>query len=393
VSLKNILTAMAIALALSIFSTSYASTTHYFDNIIIFGDSLSDAGDGHLRTQNTNDDDIGNNTWVKTAGRVGAPITSLDINSQTHPLWVNDFIQNFSDLKNHQAIHPSRDIGRLHLNPYSQNIDYAYASAETGLKYLNDDLRTSLYSPYNSRCNTGGLIEPGNACVPGVRQQVTSYLNDVHNQPNPNTVFILWAGGNDFINDIGKLMTLYQSLGSEKQAVQTYYQLPNFLSTSNKISISINTQGISFSFPVYNLRKAVLQLMNNGVSPSQVYVINLPDLSEVPAAIQITKNNPLYLDALSMLTILYNTHLAYSLTSDPKIHLLKSHIIPAYDIEQKVRAHPNQYALTDVIDSCVAQHADPICKGYLFFNSLHPTTAMGRIMAKGISNSIQHSQR
>lgn len=372
---KNILLAIAFILPLTVVSNSYAANTKPFDNLIVFGDSLSDAGNGKLATKNNRDNDTGNNTWIKAQGKTGAPLTSLDPNSKTHPIWVNDFLKSFPYLKNRGAIYPSRLVKKLKLNPETQNIDYAYASADTSSKFLNDDIsKTLLFAPYNSNCRKAGLIAPGNACVPGARVQIQTYLADVHHKPNPNTLFIIWSGGDDFIDDVEKLIYAYNSHDVKNKTGQAYAR-----------------KNVNFAYPVYDLHQAVLTLIKNGVSTRQIYVVNLPNLAGTPAAIQLSKNNPLLLDTLGLVTDLFNSQLAWTLESDPKIHLPKSHIIQAHKLQQEVLKDPGKYGLTHVKEDCVAQHANPVCRGYIFFDDLHPTVLMGHIIAKGIKDGIEAS--
>ncbi len=120
---KNILLAIAFILPLTVVSNSYAANTKPFDNLIVFGDSLSDAGNGKLATKNNRDNDTGNNTWIKAQGKTGAPLTSLDPNSKTHPICVNNFLKSYPYLKKRGTINPSRPVKILKLSPQPLTID------------------------------------------------------------------------------------------------------------------------------------------------------------------------------------------------------------------------------------------------------------------------------
>ncbi|MCB1826782.1 MAG: hypothetical protein KDH94_00055, partial [Coxiellaceae bacterium] len=280
-----------------------------------------------------------------------------------------------------------RKIQSLQLNPYTDNIDYAYASAESANWYDNDDTGPHVFTPENPNCTKPGLMAPGNACVPGMRMQLTHYLENVNNKPNPKTLFIIWVGGNDMINDIDKLIYLYEKTGIDKQ---TLYK--NSLAFANdEKSIRSNNNSIHFSYPVYNIHKAVEELEQHGVSPQQIYVANLPDLSSAPAAKALTKNNKILLSILHLMTNLYNFNLYIALTTDSKLHFQKSHLISTYDFQEKIFKHPEQYGFTNIEDSCVTNKADPICQGYFFFNTLHPTAPSGKLIANNFIQEIQAS--
>ena len=166
-------------------------------NIIIFGDSLSDSAS--LSSRAGDKQDQGNNTWIKTQGKTGAPITSEDESTHLNPVWGNYLTNN--------TLSPSSQMKQLNVSPLTNNINYAWASSETGENFLND-LSSKPYPPYDTDICLSigpGKIDDNTSCVPSLLTQVQLYLTDVEGKPSSDTKFIIWSGGNDVFNNITKI--------------------------------------------------------------------------------------------------------------------------------------------------------------------------------------------
>lgn len=357
----TILTIISFLVCLSSL-TSYATA-----NVIVFGDSLSD---------------IGNNSWVKTNGTVGAPITNLDKNNK-QPIWINDFIM----LQLHtNDVFPSKL--RKHYSPYTANISYAWASAETGNNYLNDANDQAAYHHYNPQCKQPGLISKNNACVPGVLLQIKAYLKAVNNRPNSNTVFILMAGGNDIFDSIQKILYLLKHMENVPKAYDPFAILKDTVDMSEKpITLTFNNETIMFSKPVVNLVTAIRLLESHHIDKNNIYVINLPDLAKIPAFKYDSQQYPFLPYVLKSISLLFNINLQWSLYLTGT--LAKDHIIPFYTLMDEIINDGQQYGFINVTDSCFANHATPYCHGYVFFNSKHPTTQAYKLFAKLLSKLIK----
>lgn len=352
---------IAVLLILCISSTALANHPKKYNNIIVFGDSLSD---------------IGNNHWAKAEGKVGAPMTNEEKpNNSSRPLWINKLMKL---LLPKETIYSSTKISQAQLNPFYNSMSCAWASAETGMHYLNDAADSAPYPNYNdSACaNQGpGLLSAQEACVPGVRRQITIYLHTV-NHPDSKTLFIIWAGGNDVFNNLTK-------------AIIAKAPLPDSLLATLAIKENKKTDPYNFSYPILNLLKAKNELIKAGVSPSQIYVINLPDLSKIPAAVELSVSNPAILTMLHATTIAFNSNLAAALTAGDTAHALPaSHIFSAQNLFDRVIKNPEKFNLVNVDESCVKNNATPLCEGYLFFNEKHPTVAAGEIIAAAFKKKL-----
>ncbi|PHQ81456.1 MAG: hypothetical protein COB66_02180 [Coxiella sp. (in: Bacteria)] len=347
--------ALLATLGCTLLSTAVLAQSS-FNNLIIFGDSLSD---------------IGNNTWSTAPGKVGTPITNT-LPNHTQPIWVNTVSQTLFPNK---TLYHSSNLPK-NMDPNTLNIDWSWAAAETGSNYINDDTHHSP-PPYNdTACNPHGpgRMAPGNSCVPGTELQINEYLTAVHHQPSPNTLFIIWAGGNDLFNDISKLLPSGQPIndGHLNLLIDSVHEHPQ-RSLYTPFSVPLST-------PVKNLNDAVTTLEAQGINPNQIYVINLPDLSKTPAAQAMAKGNKLILDAVSMISYLYDLDLELDLSK----LIPKSHVISIADLFNDMTTHPAPYKLTNVTNSCVADHKTPSCTGYLFFNSKHPTIHTHQLIAQYI---------
>lgn len=348
--------------------------------VIIFGDSLSDAG------MNTPNQDRGNNLWIKTQGKTGAPITSLDPETRTHPLWVNQ-LTHFRLPGN--TLYPLRMMLMQQANPATHSINYAYASAETGNHFLND-ISGKAFPPYVDQiCKKPGQISANIACVPGVLKQIQMYLDAVGHKPAPDTLFIIWAGGNDILNNINKARAFLHSQGFKKLSAVL---LQSLMGASKDGRPQIPHAVIpELSAPIDNLLEAKDKLIAAGIQPEQIYVLNLPDLSKTPAGMQLSGGNPAFLHAIQLMITGFNEMLALALTHHPfnDNNLPASHILSMYELLNKILDHPEKYQLTQLSGNCVADRKAPLCTGYVFFDNKHPTVKTGQIIAEWVADHLQ----
>jgi len=313
---------LKIVLSLLITSAS-ASDGGQFSNMIVFGDSLSD---------------MGNNTWVNATG---SPITSFDGEGNKYT-WPNYLSKKLFDSK--VACSSCEAI-----SPLTNSVIYAYASADSSANYLGADWPNVIPQPViNAACAKPGLFKNDqgnvkNACVPGLLKQIDLYLNDVHSVPKKTTMFFIWSGANDL-----------------------FYKLP----TGESPEKIVKTVAM-------NVLQAKNKLLDHGVSPKQIYVLNLPDLSLTPYAISHGLK-------LTQISTLLNTTLASLLTepSDPSHPGLPSaHIISIFDLLNDVVKNAEKYNLKNVTDSCEEKGGIPLCKGFLFFDMKHPTASIHRAIS------------
>jgi phospholipase/lecithinase/hemolysin len=347
------------------FAAFSGNAMNHYSNLIIFGDSLSD---------------VGNNTWIDVKGRdqhysQGAPITNIDFSAQQPLIWPQYLVK--SGQFTEKTVIPSRLWTNQDLQ--TTNIDYAYASAETGDGFVND-----LVSPFtvNNNCLKPGKINHSMSCVPGVGQQISYYLADLHQhkqEAGKQTLFIIWAGGNDIYDNVGRLIYRAQHFRSN----------PWLLFSSRKYQLSWT--------PAYNLYRATQRLMAAGVPANHIIIFNLVDLSKVPGTLSVAKElfpNSKYA-IRSFLSVFHGVTTLFNMNLSLWFHLgIRAEEKPQlFDIDNifVIMASGNRflgYSFANVKNSCVRQQATPYCRGYLFFNDKHPTTKAGSLLAQMIVANI-----
>jgi elongation factor P hydroxylase len=256
------------------------------------------------------------------------------------------------------------------VNPYDNNVSYAVASAETGNNYINDKAESPWPVMPESLCSKGIHDYGQYSCVPGVLKQVHMYLEDVNQTPNKNTLFILWAGGNDF----------YQNI----------------------VKISGDTEE-KLSHPISNIVKAVKLLMASGVPSENIYVFNLPNFSMVPAITTLVDNGLsgsfkrwAALTAISIVSKGYNIWLktelvlaTYGQFSPSNVLLIDDLFLDIYynknDLHRKLDInHP-------VATPCATDKDLPYCHGFLFYNDMHPVTKIHDYLSGIVSKKVGES--
>lgn len=275
----------------------------------------------------------------------GAPFTNHQPDHKT-PIWVNNVAS---------TLFPSAPIYASTHQPTSNstaslNLDYAWGGALTG--------------PSNKNV------------VPPVTEQVAIFLSDVQNKPSKTALYIIWAGANDLFSLVPHAgMKTLQQQHSMNNAICALDADPTHCQTDLQPSVT----------PIKNLVSVVKTLQSAGIPSDHIYVLNLPDLSFTPKAIKLTHGDPNLLMAISALSELFNANLGLDFESI----LPKNHIISAYDFMRDTLKDPAKYHFTDIKDSCSSQKAEPICKGYVFNDSIHPTIAAHELLGAFIEKTVQ----
>lgn len=347
-----------------LFAAPLSATTQY-SNLIVFGDSYSD---------------VGNNTWLDVPGRGtdfahGAPVSNLDPKTKTPRIWVQYLVANH--IFKRADIMPSR---LWHSESLSEvNVDYAWAGAEAGKRFIND---LSHPFSYPKDCPRAGYLNRDLSCVPGVLLQVKQYLHDLkHNdeKPGQKTMFVIWAGENDVIDNVQRF----------------FYRLKK---SEFKLAAFLPQQAMAFSWlPGKKIHDAVESLMTAGVPAQHIYVFTLPNLAKTPGVKYLVRsklNDSVRQQAFALLMFtdiseLYNKNLRFWLTyglrgeNKPKIISIES-LFRSMSSDN----HFLGYHFLDVDNSCVRMQATPYCTGFLFFDDEHPSTTTGELLSLYVAQHL-----
>jgi thermolabile hemolysin len=76
-----------------------------------------------------------------------------------------------------------------------------YSNGRVWVEYLADRLHLSSKQTNNFACGGATTGSDGNSLVPGLLTQVQSFTQ-THQQTNPNALYVLWAGANDYLQGV-----------------------------------------------------------------------------------------------------------------------------------------------------------------------------------------------
>ncbi|MFB2837053.1 SGNH/GDSL hydrolase family protein [Floridanema evergladense] len=187
----------------------------------------------------------------------------------------------------------------------------------------------------------------------GLQQQVGTYLNILQatSQPaDPNALYIIWAGANDYLPTTSTWFTPFTT--------------PN--QSINNISLALNS------------------LLAAGAK--QIAVANLPSLGELP----LTNGTPLK-TSLNTLTQAHNLALQQTINSLSQSYDAKIVSLDFASLFADAVSNPGNYNFTNVTQGCLLE---PSCQNpdqFLFWDTIHPTTAGHKLLAKQAYSALSTS--
>ena len=210
-----------------------------------------------------------------------------------------------------------------------------YSNGRVWVEYLADHLHLSSSQTNNFACGGATTGSDRNSLVPGLLTQVRSFKK-TYQHTNPNALYVLWAGANDYLHGVS-----------------------------------------SATVPVENVTRAIASLADVGAK--NILVGNLPDLGQLPA----TRTGVSSI-SLSALTQAHNQSLRRSLKVLTQQHSdIKIATLDANMLYREAIANPKAFGFTNVISACLS--GSSACGNpdqFLFWDSIHPTTAAHRILGK-----------
>ncbi|MBD1893518.1 SGNH/GDSL hydrolase family protein [Coleofasciculus sp. FACHB-712] len=270
-----------------------------FDRIYVFGDSLSDTG----------------NVFNLTGGSSPKAPPYYQGRFSNGPIWVDA-------LANKLGLAPAL-VTAGGANS-SDSINFAFGGATSG---------------------TNNVAGP----LPGLQTEIDWFKSDLaktKQSADSEALYIVWAGGNDYLGG----------------------------------GVTDPTE------PVKNISAAVTSLFNLGAR--NFLVANLPDLGKAPVGLSggIAMSN-----GLNQLTEFHNSGLSYSLGELSKsLDGIKLKSLDINSLFNNVITNKETFGFTNVTDSCLTNYEGPqdstydICDNpdsYLFWDNIHPTAAGHKLVA------------
>src|SRR4028119_816927 len=180
---------------------------------------------------------------------------------------------------------------------------------------------------------TSGTLNVNSALIglplPGLQTEINSFTT-ASGAANPNALYVVWAGANDYLGGSTDTTTV-----------------------------------------VNNLSNAVTTLTANGAK--NIMVVNLPDLGKT-TQLRLAPNSA----AVTALVNTHNSQLTAALQTQAQNRNVNIIPLDTYGLFNEILAEPARYGFTNVTESCLNLAAGTVCSNpdqYLFWDDIHPTAA------------------
>lgn len=222
--------------------------------------------------------------------------------------------------------------------PRSTYFNGRYSNGRVWVEYLGARLAIPASRIENFACGGATSSSGFTNMIPGLLAQVQSYLQS-HSWLNSNSLFVLWAGGNDYL------------------------------------------QGATNAAPVENLTKAIELLAKAGAK--KILIGNQPDLGQLPAT-RNTANSA----RLSELSRSHNQQLRRSIKQLAQQYSdLQIALFDANALYHEAIATPAAFGFVNVTQAVQASGSNP--DQSLFWDGIHPTTAAHRVLSNRAFTTLQ----
>lgn len=232
--------------------------------------------------------------------------------------------------------------------PPAPYVDGRFSNGPVWVEYLADDLnidtnRQTNFAFGGANTGTDNTLIPGVQGLPGLQQQINSFTA-THASADPNALYIVWAGANDYLG------------GGVTD--------PNV--------------------PVSNLSAAVSTLATVGAK--NIMVVNLANLGQLPG----TSGNSQTASGLNALTQSHNALLDARLgvlSQDANVNIMA---LDVNSLFSRAINNPEEFGFTNVTESCLTLTS--ICteqEKYLFWDAIHPTTTAHELIGELAYSALQ----
>lgn len=226
--------------------------------------------------------------------------------------------------------------------PYFQG---RYSNGLVWVEYLASGLKLNSEQRTNFAFGGATTGSSGMNGIPGLLAQVDNFTK-AHPDINPNALYVLWAGANDY---------LYGSSNS--------------------------------TMPIENLSKAIQLLSTRGAK--KILVANIPDLGKLPSTRYSANSN-----SLSQSAIAHNLSLAksFEVLNDKLGHDTQIIELDVNSLYREAITEPAKFGFTNVTNACLNNNV-AVCDNpdkFLFWDGIHPTTAGHRILAEAALKALKN---
>lgn len=308
---------LLISTALILLSPLYAALASSIDNLVVFGDSLSDNGNAAAALASQGQT-LGNYAAnALTDGPNTTPATTAPLG-----LWVDQFAAK-TGLADPTPVVVNTP-GGLALNPNGTN--YAVASAQTG---------------HNPNFSLSTIFNPP-PTVPWTSDQVTIFNALNHSTASPSSLYTFWAGSDDISHAL----------------------------TTNPLS------GVSAAKTAANNIESNIQMLA-GEGAKYFLWFNLPPLGDTPAA---RATGPLGIFLANQAASAFNDQMADDVASlEQTLNGITIVTVDIHAGFEQIEGNPGLYGFKNITDPAQGKNVDP--NTYLFWDDLHPTTASDAFIA------------
>lgn len=315
-----------------------------FTGLNVFGDSLVDSGN------------LFNVTSAFTSFGVPAvpPSPPYAQRSSNGPIWIDNIGEALGlspVLASELALNPVAP-------PPTEGVNFAIAGALSSDAHTVEDDLAELADLLPGLAD---LLPSAANLLPGFLDQIDAFTAlSTFSPANPDALYVVWVGGNDYNEAILNPTGLGDAL---------IEQLPDAVTD--------------------NILSGLTQL--SGLGAQEFLVVNLPSLGASPFASRLdVLTNQNVSTALSQLSDAHNELLAAKLNifgqSQPEANVT---LLDANTLFADVTANPEAFALTNATASCLTNFRptfqfDGICDNpdeFLFWDDVHPTTAASQLIS------------
>ncbi|WP_150467846.1 SGNH/GDSL hydrolase family protein [Francisella sp. SYW-9] len=360
---------------------SYNCFAEKLQDIVIFGDSLSDAGYAN-NFYNINSD------WPKLPANSKEPKQATYSSPSDHytvwPQYLNMKYKNVSIPNNILTL--PQNINKA-VKPTLKGNDYAAGGATTTCEGIGEK---GGYTPPPIGPLRGGESCDDNQNIIEKYNQIDSYLKQHGNKANPNTIYIIWGGANN------AFLQLQDFTENQSTLVKLYFLMKYYITGGVSPTKQLKKMNSAAKDIVYDVN----YLIKHGAKPENIYVINLPDLGIIPIATDNGKSLKSFKTGLfNSLSTAFNDQLKRS--SSKGINIIDSNkLFKAIVKNKEVRVNGVEYKFSNVTQSacnfkgpnaltCIPKdYNSGKYNQYLFAGKVHPTSYTHKILAKYIVSKI-----